>query len=242
MKKIIALLLAAGLLLVGCSNAQGDTANQSNKNQEQVTEQQNDSEVVNTNSEGVSESKDNEDWSESDSSDEKSQKEESEVAGFKQYRPDVGSTKTFMENGSEAYREEVIAENDQYVQLLITLGANKTVEIYKWTEDEISLVFQEFNPPNADENMLDLTFADDVTDVIVKIDGQADWEMINTLEELDVNGTVYSNVLVVKKEVEEIEGEISTYFRYYAPGKGLIKETVEVSGEDNYTSEVYLSE
>ena len=90
--------------------------------------------------------------------------------------------------------------------------------------------------------MLDLTFADDVTDVIVKIDGQADWEMINTLEELDVNGTVYSNVLVVKKEVEEIEGEISTYFRYYAPGKGLIKETVEVSGEDNYTSEVYLSE
>lgn len=227
----MSLLILMSLLIVGCSNKESaDNETQSQVQNETTDENASDSKEENvTNREEVAD--------EATTDEEKAQDE-----GYKIYRPEVGDKRIFTENGSEIFSEEIVAENDEYIQMLVTLGANKTLEIYKWTEDEISLVYQEFNPSDASENRLTNFESDGTLEVLVSQNDEADWELVEEGTDLEIDGQTYSEVFTIQKVSEEVEGETTTYIKYFAPGKGLIKDVIEVTGEYGYTSESILSE
>ena len=73
---------------------------------------------------------------------------------FLQYRPEVGSKKSFTEKGELVFTEEIIAANDEYVQTLLQLGDNKTTQIYRWTKDEITLIYEDYNLEDPQKDIL----------------------------------------------------------------------------------------
>jgi hypothetical protein len=51
----------------------------------------------------------------------------------------------------------------------------------------------------------------------------------------------YEKVYLLEKITDEVQGADTIYTRYYAPGIGLVKETLEVTGENGYTGQMELA-
>lgn len=236
--KWMMVLLSAFLLLysVGCSN-NSETNVSDNQSVEGENVQPEEKENV---SEPQEEPIEKPDKIESDKTDLKNDKknEDQTGVGYKDYRPDVGTKRTFTENGTEMFSEEIIAENDEYIQILVSIGGSETTEIYKWTDDEITLVLQSNEIENPTENILETFQRNEHQDKIIGLD--ANWNVVDSNLNLTVPSGTYNSVIAVEKVTEEVVGEKTTYKRYYAPGSGLIKEIVEVTGENGYKGESSL--
>ena len=155
-----------------------------------------------------------------------------------QYRPEVGSKKSFTENGELVFTEEVIAANDEYVQTLLQLGDNLTTQIYRWTKDEITLIYEEYNLEDPHEDILNKFVPIEKFETIMNNDPSktTTWKLLSNEGKETVPAGEFKNVLIVEKTTEEVVNEETTYTRYYAPGQGLIKEEYKVTGENGYTA------
>ncbi|MEH7381375.1 hypothetical protein V7138_13010 [Bacillus sp. JJ1533] len=171
---------------------------------------------------------------------ETTKEEPEEVAGYTLYRPEVGTSRTFTNNGEEIFTQEIVAENDEYVQLTIAIGGTISTQVYKWTADEISLVFEEREPSNPSESILDSFTPNEEIDVFVQSEGNSDWELIDEAASLKVPYGEFKDVLVIQKVTDEVEGADTIYTRYFAPSVGMIKESFEVTGEQGYEDEANL--
>ena len=155
-----------------------------------------------------------------------------------QYRPEVGSKKSFTENGELVFTEEIIAANDEYVQTLLQLGDNLTTQIYRWTKDEITLIYEEYNLENPHEDILNKFVPIEKFETIMNNDPSkiTTWKLLSNEGKETVPAGEFKNVLIVEKTTEEVVNEETTYTRYYAPEQGLIKEEYKVTGENGYSA------
>lgn len=168
------------------------------------------------------------------------EKQEETDEGFLIYRPEVGAKKTFTENGEVLFSEEVIAANDEYVQIAIDLGGNKTIQIYRWTKDEITLVLEEREGLDPYVNQLDSFTPMDDPDVFISSNGKADWEVLESGVELEVPYGALKDVYVFQKVTDEVEGADTIYTKYFAPSLGLVKDGFELTGVGGYKGESSL--
>jgi hypothetical protein len=162
--------------------------------------------------------------------------------GLKKYRPKVGIKKVFVDQDNfESLTEEVVFENDDYVQSITTIGQSVSVIVYKWTDKEISIVKTVQNP-DPHKNYLDNLEADpDAEMMITKEDASgAKWKMISSNETVQTPYQIFTNVYVIQKTTNEVEGADTIYTHYLAPGVGLVKELFEVTGEQGYSAESVL--
>ncbi|WP_413306997.1 hypothetical protein AA0X95_06825 [Bacillus sp. 1P10SD] len=155
-----------------------------------------------------------------------------------EYRPEVGSKKSFTEKGQLIFTEEVIAANDEYVQMLLQLGDNKTTQIYRWTKDEITLIFEENNMKNPQKNILNEFEPIEKFETLLNNDSSkaTTWKLLESDRTETVPAGNFNHVLVIQKVTNEVVNEETTYTRYYAPKHGLIKEEFKQSGENGYTA------
>ncbi|MBP3950213.1 hypothetical protein [Bacillus suaedae] len=157
------------------------------------------------------------------------------------YRPSVGSIMTFTNAGVEMFVHEVVATNDEYVQITVTLGGAPATQIYKWTSDEITLVFEDAAPVDPSEDRLDDFEQMEEPETLIHLKGEAKWELVDTAESITVPAGTFEDVYVIKLITDDVEGEESIFTRYYAPGIGLIKEEFELTGENGYTDGATLT-
>ncbi|WP_010676941.1 hypothetical protein [Bacillus timonensis] len=225
MKKIVIflLVLTIGFVLTACGTSQNELEESNQGTTESLTKETSD----NTESPVQKESKEVE-------------QEEQTDEGFLLYRPEVGAKKVFTENGEVMFTEEVIATNDEYVQIVIDLGGNKTLQIYRWTKDEIALVLEENEELDPYENQLDSFNAMKDPDVFISNKENADWKVVETGVELEVPYGSFKDVYVFQKVTDEVEGADTIYTKYFAPAMGLVKDGFELTGEAGYKGESSL--
>ncbi|WP_078543809.1 hypothetical protein [Litchfieldia alkalitelluris] len=163
-------------------------------------------------------------------------------ANLLQYRPEVGTKRTYMNGEDEIYIQEVIAADEEYLQLTISLSGAPTTHIYRWTNNEIALIYENSSPSNPRDNLLEEFESTGVIETYIDVDDiQADWQLIGADEKVTVPYDTFKNVLVLQKTTDEVEGEDTIYTRYFAEGHGMIKETFELTGEYGYKDEANLS-
>lgn len=160
---------------------------------------------------------------------------------LKEYRPEVGSERIFMNGEDELYVQKVIAENEDYVQITISLSGAPTTHIYKWTNNELILVHENSSPANPDEDILESFTTMGELETFFHLNGNSDWEILSESETVTVPHGDFQDVYVIRKITDEVEDADTIYTRYFAPGIGLIKETYELTGEYGYKDEANLS-
>lgn len=140
------------------------------------------------------------------------------------------------------FTEEIIAVNDEYVQTLLQLGDNKTTQVYRWTKDEITLVFEEHNMENPQEDILNQFAPIDQFETLLNNDTSKmiSWKLLAADKKESVPAGNFNQVWVIQKTTDEVVDEETTYTRYYAPNHGLIKEEFQLSGENGYTAKSEL--
>ena len=155
------------------------------------------------------------------------------------YRPNTGDTKVFTSNNETLFTEKIIDQNDQYVQRMITLGSMKTMQIVKWSDENVTVVYEDQSPSDNTAGVLGEFEAVEEVDTLVEqpsIEG-SDLE-ISKVDSLKVPFGSFENVLKVRKAAGE-EGMIIT--TYYAESVGLIKQIHETTGENSQKEIAELS-
>ncbi|WP_158318861.1 hypothetical protein [Robertmurraya kyonggiensis] len=219
MKQImIALVLILSIIVVGCTNKEEEKVNKEEKEVSTVNE--------------VTEEETKEDAPKKETTlDEDS---------MKRYRPEVGVKKTFIEAGDFAgLQEEFPYGNEDYIQRVVRIGESVAVQVYKWTENEISLVLEEKDLEDPNKNYLS-DLSEEVQDTLYAENGGANWEIVSENETVEVPYGKFTNVYVLRKVTDEVEGADTIYTYYIAPEVGLIKETFELTGEQGYSAESVL--
>lgn len=234
MKKLIAPILGF-FLIIGCSDAptgEQPEENQQNNNQAEITEDANQEDVVNENDEIDNET--NEDAIE----DEPIAKQ----GGLFEYRPKVGNNMIYTSGDIQLYEYKIIAEDDEHVQVTISIGGDPTTHIYKWTATELTLVYEDAAPTNPETNILNdfKPMPTNKIDILINKEGTADWKLISAADSVTVPFGTFKNVYVIEKITDEVADAETIYRKYYAPGVGFIKETFEVTGKNGYTEEATL--
>lgn len=145
------------------------------------------------------------------------------------YRPETGDTKVFTSNNETLFTEKIIDQNDQYVQRVITLGSMKTMQIVKWSDENVTVVYEDESPDEKTASVLgEFEAVEEVATLVEQPSGGSDLE-ISKVDSLQVPFGSFENVLKVRKAAEE-EGIIIT--TYYAESVGLIKQIHETTGEN----------
>lgn len=154
----------------------------------------------------------------------------SEPSGLAIFKPEVGMVKTFIVEGeNQTYTEEYVHESEEYIQKVTKIGEAATVQVYKWTEKEISLVFEDRTPDDPYKNYIsELNNPGSIENY--SEEETSDWELIETNKTIEVPSGEYTNVIVFKKVTNEVEDAETIYVNYFAPGIGLIKEEFELTG------------
>jgi hypothetical protein len=230
MKNLIFLLFFILFITVGCTNPkeEDDAVDNSIENPEGPAQS-------NSDNDNVKKEKDNQE--------EVSQKEDYVDPGLKSYRPPVGSEKHFHDKHGLLFTEKIVAENDTYVQRVIYLGNSPTVQVLKWTKDEISIVYENRDLANPEKNLLEQVTEDKNPEVLLSINNTtAIWKVIDEHATVSVPYGEYKNVYILSKTTNEVEGEETIYTYYLAPKIGLIKEEFELTGEQGYKAESELKE
>lgn len=145
------------------------------------------------------------------------------------YRPESGDTKVFTSNNETLFTEEIIDQNNQYVQRIITLGSMKTTQILKWSDENVTVVYEDESSGGDNASVLDeFEAVEEVETLVEQPSGGSDLD-ISKVDSLKVPFGSFENVLKVRKAAEE-EGMIIT--TYYAESVGLIKQIYETTGEN----------
>ncbi|MBM7618394.1 hypothetical protein JOC95_000236 [Bacillus tianshenii] len=245
MQKYIFLLALSCLMMVvsGCAKSEqngmaSDTAT-NKKTQEQATHEADSTDIKEKEEEGKEENAAKENSAE----DQTDETESTEVSGLEVYLPKIGMEKKFTDGVEILVSEKVVAQKGEFIQMATTIGGNTSFQVYKWTDDEITLVFEEESVDNPAQNILDSFTPMDNPQVIITLQDAVigDWEIIEIGSEVEVAYGTFENVYVVQKITDEIEGADTIYTRYYAPGVGLVKESLEVTGENGYKGETELA-
>lgn len=236
---VIFLLMAT----VGCSNNSSTNDESQSAKEETGTitgQQQNEKDEINDSEDQSTSNPIKEEQNEKeDQTTGESKKEVKENEGvYNQYRPEVGTERIFTESGTEMFSEEIIAENEDFIQILVSIGGSTTTEVYKWTSDELRLVLQTNEISEPRKSILNDFEEGEKQDII--IGENSNWKLIDKNLELTIPSGMYKNVVSVEKITEEVVGEETIYTRFYAPKMGLIKEIVEVTGENGYKGESSL--
>lgn len=173
---------------------------------------------------------------------EETKQEAEQGINFLDYRPKVGSKKSFTENGDLVFTEEIIAANDEYVQTLLQLGDNKTTQIYRWTKNEITLIYEESNIEDPHKDILTSFTPIEQFETVVNNDNSKmrSWKLVESDRTEKVPAGEFTHVLKVEKITDEVANEKTTYTRYYAPNLGLIKEEYNLSGTNGYSAKSEL--
>ena len=173
----------------------------------------------------------------------KSEEEKQQGIDLTQYRPEVGTKKTFTDNGQLIFTEEIIAANDEYVQTLLQLGDNLTTQIYRWTKDEVTLIYEDVNLENPRQDILNSFEAIEKHETLLSNNPseKTTWKLLENSGEEKVPAGNYQQVMIIQKTTDEVVDETTTYTRYYAPKQGLIKEEYKVTGENGFTAVSELS-
>lgn len=230
-------------MVAACSKTEEkviETNKENNKETQETTSDDPESADTNEEEDSSTEIVEEEEESASEEKDEKEDKESPEEPGLKLYQPSLGWEKKFTDGEDIVLTEKVIAINGEYVQLAIILGGNQSIQIYKWTPSELTLVYEEVSVDDASVNMLD-SFTPSANPEILLSDSSVQWELLEKGVELDVEYGSFEDVYVIQKVTDEVEDADTIYTRYYAPGYGLVKETFEVTGEYGYSGETELA-
>ncbi|TYS85260.1 hypothetical protein [Rossellomorea aquimaris] len=162
---------------------------------------------------------------------------------LQQLKPEKNMVKTF-ENKDFSLTETVVDHNDTHVQRVFKVGEMVTLQVLKWDQDVIQVVYEESNPKNVKESILDNFTADKEAKPLadIKHKGKGDttrWEIISEDETVEVPYDTYENVVAVRSTVKN--GDVNTInTMYYAPGIGMIKEVYEETGKNGYKIESVL--
>lgn len=164
----------------------------------------------------------------------------SEPSGLAIFKPEAGMVKTFIvEDENQIYTEEYVHESEEYIQKVTKIGEAATVQVYKWTEKEISLVFEDRTPDDPYKNYIsELNNPSSIENY--SEEETSDWELIETNKTIEVPSGEYTNVIVFKKVTNEVEDAETIYVNYFAPGIGLIKEEFELTGDQGYSAAAVL--
>ncbi|TYS12941.1 hypothetical protein FZC78_22780 [Rossellomorea vietnamensis] len=244
MKKLAMLLLLGALVVLPACSNNAENDNETAVDEMQNEEQSNDKNTDQPADDSVSEQEGNASNSEQDTpsdsldQDESAENDAAEVS-LLMYRPEGSEVRIFKENDQQVFTEEIIAQDEEYVQMVVTLGGSMTTEIYHWSEDEVALVYQEYTDPDQPDANL-LQGFEPSTDTEVIFGESAEWELVSEGETLEVGGKTYEDVKQVKKVTDEVVGSDTIIIRYYAPGYGMVKEEMEVTGDNGYKSTVVL--
>jgi hypothetical protein len=166
--------------ILGCSKAEeketttNNTENTSEDTAEQTEGTTGEKEEA---GEGSDEEEDKQEFND-DSSEESAEQPAEQDPGLTVYRPEVGTIKQFTDGEDIVLTEEVIATNDQYVQLSLTLGGNQSIQVYEWTPTEIALVYEEVTVEDSKQNILDSFTPDGDREVLLSTNGsETQWEL-----------------------------------------------------------------
>ncbi|MCQ6278658.1 hypothetical protein [Bacillus sp. EB600] len=165
--------------------------------------------------------------------------------GFKMYRPKVGVKKVFVgADNKEAFTEEFVQENENYIQSIVRIGQSTSVVIYKWTSDEVSIVSVVQSPSNPSKNYLNGLKENKNPEIMIssKTPSNAIWKVIKKDETVQTPYKSFNNVYVIQKITNEVEGADTIYTYYIAPGIGIVKELYKVTGDQGYTEESVLKQ
>jgi hypothetical protein len=176
--------------------------------------------------------------------DSSSEKEKEEVnLLLQQLKPEKNMIKTF-ENKDFSLTETIVDHNDTHVQRVFKVGEMVTLQILKWDQDAIQVVYEESSPKDPKESKLS-NFKPNkemqpMADISRKGKGETpQWEIISENETLEVPFDTYKNVVVVRNTVKAGNKDtINTI--YYAPGIGMIKEVYEDTGKNGKKIESVL--
>ncbi|MFC7785989.1 hypothetical protein ACFQWC_15955 [Rossellomorea sp. GCM10028870] len=214
------------------------SVNEESDNQEEVEEVE-----AEEPSEGSEEVTSEEDTSEENNETTEKEKEEVNLL-LQQLKPEKNMVKTF-ENKDFSLTETVVDHNETHVQRVFKVGEMVTLQILKWDQDAIQVVYEESNPKNVKESILDSFSPDKEAKPLadIKHKGKGDttrWEIISEDETVEVPYDTYENVVAVRSTVKN--GKVNTInTMYYAPGIGMIKEVYEETGDNGYKIESVLT-
>ncbi|MCA1065376.1 hypothetical protein LCL98_18290 [Rossellomorea aquimaris] len=196
--------------------------------------------------EGEEAAEETEDPSEDSSPDEEKETEKEEVnLLIQQLKPEKNMVKTF-ENKDFSLTETVVDHNKTHVQRVFKVGEMVTLQILKWDQDAIQVVYEESNPKNVKESILDRFTPDKEAEILadIKHKGKGEtprFEIISEDETVEVPYDTYRHVVVVRNTVKT--GAVNTINTiYYAPGIGMIKEVYEETGDNGYKIETVLKQ
>ncbi|MDG5471570.1 hypothetical protein P6709_07400 [Jeotgalibacillus sp. ET6] len=225
------------LLLAGCGTG---SLPQSNGN-----EGANEESSVNENSDQNTETNEQEEAEEETAEvNEESVKRSDE--GFNRYRSPENAVKTFSQD-EFTITHEVVDQNQEFVQEEVKFGDVVTQTIYQWDEEGFSVVYSEENPENQDSLIEEFQPVESPKEVMTLSPSasseQGEWSVVSTSEEVTVPYGSFSEVVQIKMVISsETSGRETETVRYYAPEIGLIKEVIEVKGENGYTVSTELKE
>ncbi|KIL43012.1 hypothetical protein [Jeotgalibacillus campisalis] len=233
MKNNLFIISIAALMLAGCGTG---TLPQSNGN-----------------SESSNESSVNEDSVENADAVEKEESavetEESVVysqEGFNLYRSPENAVKTFSQD-EFTITHEVIDQNKEFVQEEVKFGDVVSHTIYQWNEDGFSVVYTEENPKNQESLIEEFepveSPKEEMTLAASANSEKEEWNVVSTTDEVTVPYGSFSDVVQIQMTVSsETSGRQTETTRFFAPEVGLIKEVIEVEGENGYTVSTELEE
>lgn len=230
------------LLISACSKTEEKeivTNNETNSETQEESTSENTDPADTKEEEGEETTEEEEKPEEDSSTDETEEIETPSDPGLKVYQPSIGWEKKFTDGEDIVVTEKVIAANDEYVQFAMMVGGNQSIQIYKWTPTEVTLVYEEVSVEDASVNLLD-SFTPNGNPEVLLAEGSAQWELVESGVKLDVAYGSFEDVYVIKKVTDEVEDADTIYTRYYAPGYGLVKETYEVTGEYGYSGKSEL--
>ncbi|PFG04429.1 hypothetical protein [Bacillus sp. es.034] len=195
-------------------------------------------------SEAEEENTDSEEPAAEDDQDSSSEKEKEEVnLLLQQLKPEKNMIKTF-ENKDFSLTETIVDHNDTHVQRVFKVGEMVTLQILKWNQDAIQVVYEESSPKDPKESKLSNFKPNKEMQPMADISrkGKGDtpqWEIISENETLEVPYDTFEHVVVVRNTVKAgNKNTINTL--YYAPGIGMIKEVYEETGENGKKIESVL--
>jgi hypothetical protein len=221
MKKWLFMVVFPFIILAGCNNDKP-----MNTEEEPVDQVEDVSEV--------------EENTETDLSSKSADKDEEVVkdSGLKNYRPEIGIKKVFYSGEVALFTEEIVAADETHVQRVITLGSNKTVQILKWVENEITIVYENIELDDPYVDLISSYEPNIEPEILISLDGgSADWELVQSDSVEETPYGKFEDVYIISRVTNEVEGEDTVYTHYFAPGMGLIKEVVEVTGDNGYKEE-----
>ncbi|MGM7702943.1 hypothetical protein ACSVDE_14530 [Pseudalkalibacillus sp. Hm43] len=243
MKKLITIIGLLMILLVGCSPTSSQETEEKNaEEKKEETETTSENESASDEETQTSDSENGE--QEDQDSSEKDKEETKEESRVKNLRPSTGMLKVFQQTGGYTLKEKIIATNGQYVQRLLILGDMKTMQVLKWDSSEIKRIYEQSNPSNEDENILDTFKPIDNTEILLSESktgkgDQSDWQIIEENVETKTPFQTFKDTIVVQRTFMEGENE-TIHTMYYAPEFGMVKEIYNVTGDNGYKVETQL--